>query len=70
LGCRDPAARSQAWLGNHGAEGWHPSQGGAREVRSRQIAITLDTYSHVTAGLHEEAAEQVAALIQTRLAIR
>jgi integrase len=29
------------------------------------IAITLDTYSHVTAGLHEDAAEQVAALFQT-----
>ena len=29
------------------------------------IAITLDTYSHVTAGLHENAAEQVAALFQT-----
>jgi integrase len=29
------------------------------------IAITLDTYSHVTAGLHEEAAEQVAALFRT-----
>lgn len=26
------------------------------------ISITLDTYSHVTAGLHEEAAEMVAAL--------
>jgi integrase len=26
------------------------------------IAITLDTYSHVTAGLHEEAAEDVAAM--------
>jgi integrase len=29
------------------------------------ISITLDTYSHVTAGLHEEAAEQVAALFRT-----
>jgi len=29
------------------------------------IAITLDTYSHVVAGLHEEAAEQVAALFRT-----
>jgi integrase len=28
------------------------------------IGITLDTYSHVTAGLHEEAAEQVAALFR------
>ena len=24
------------------------------------ISITLDTYSHVTAGLHQDAAEQVA----------
>jgi integrase len=29
------------------------------------ISITLDTYSHVTAGLHEDAAEQVAALFRT-----
>jgi integrase len=29
------------------------------------IAITLDIYSHVVAGLHEEAAEQVAALFRT-----
>jgi len=29
------------------------------------IGITLDTYSHVIAGLHEEAAEQVAALFLT-----
>jgi integrase len=29
------------------------------------IAITLDTYSHVLAGLHEDAAEQVAALFRT-----
>jgi integrase len=29
------------------------------------IAITLDTYSHVIAGLHEDAAEQVAALFRT-----
>jgi integrase len=29
------------------------------------IGITLDTYSHVVAGLHEEAAEQVAALFRT-----
>jgi integrase len=29
------------------------------------IAITLDTYSHVVAGLHEEAAEHVAALFRT-----
>ena len=29
------------------------------------IAITLDTYSHVVAGLHEDAAEQVAALFRT-----
>jgi integrase len=28
------------------------------------ISITLDTYSHVVAGLHEEAAEQVAALFR------
>jgi integrase len=28
------------------------------------IGITLDTYSHVVAGLHEDAAEQVAALFQ------
>ena len=28
------------------------------------ISITLDTYSHVTAGLHEDAAEQVAALFR------
>jgi integrase len=26
------------------------------------IGITLDTYSHVTAGLHDDAAERVAAL--------
>ena len=29
------------------------------------IGITLDTYSHVIAGLHEEAAEQVAALFRS-----
>ena len=29
------------------------------------IGITLDTYSHVVAGLHEDAAEQVAALFST-----
>ena len=29
------------------------------------IGITLDTYSHVVAGLHEDAAEQVAALFRT-----
>jgi len=28
------------------------------------IGITLDTYSHVVAGLHEDAAEQVAALFR------
>ena len=34
------------------------------------ISITLDTYSHVVAGLHEDAAEQVAAFSGRRLAIR
>jgi integrase len=29
------------------------------------IGITLDTYSYVVAGLHEDAAEQVAALFRT-----
>jgi integrase len=29
------------------------------------INITLDTYSHVVAGLHEQAAEEVAALFRT-----
>jgi integrase len=29
------------------------------------IGITLDTYSHVVAGLHEDATEQVAALSRT-----
>jgi integrase len=29
------------------------------------IGVTLDTYSHVVAGLHEDAAEQVAALFRT-----
>ena len=29
------------------------------------ICITLDTYSHVVAGLHVDAAEQVAALFRT-----
>ena len=29
------------------------------------IGITLDAYSHVTAGLHENASEQVAALFRT-----
>jgi integrase len=33
------------------------------------IAITLDTYSHVVAGLHEDAAEDVA-VCSGRLAIR
>jgi len=28
------------------------------------IAITLDTYSHVVAGLHENAAQDVAALLR------
>jgi integrase len=34
------------------------------------IGITLDTYSHVVAGLHEDAAEPVAACSASRLAIR
>jgi integrase len=29
------------------------------------IGITLNTYSHVVAGMHEDAAEQVAALFRT-----
>jgi integrase len=42
---------------------------GRRESAERlghaNIGITLDTYSHVVAGLHEDAAEQVAALFRT-----
>ena len=34
------------------------------------ISITLDTYSHVTAGLHGDAAERVAGLVLRALAIR
>jgi integrase len=47
---------------------------GRRESAERlghaNIGITLDTYSHVVAGLHEDAAEQVAALFRTPVAIR
>jgi hypothetical protein len=34
------------------------------------IGITLNTYSHVAAGLHEDAAEQVAALFQAPVSNR
>ena len=40
-------------------EGIHPK---VVMERHANIAITLDTYSHVTAGLHEEASEDVAAM--------
>jgi integrase len=61
----DPAARSQTWLGTLALQaGIHPKVVMER-LGHANIAITLDTYSHVTAGLHEDAAEQVAALFQT-----
>jgi integrase len=42
-------------------KGIHPKVVSERLGHSN-INITLDTYSHVTGGLHEEAAEEVAAM--------
>jgi integrase len=44
------------------AAGIHPKVGQER-LGHANISITLDRYSHATASLHAEAAEQVAALI-------
>lgn len=45
---------------------WHSRPACIQVVQERlghaNIGITLDTYSHVTAGLHDDAAERVAAL--------
>ncbi len=45
-----------------GSAGVHPKVVQER-LGHANISITLDTYSHVTASLHTEAAEQVAAMI-------
>ena len=59
----DPVARFAARLGDTGASaGVHPKVVQER-LGHANISITLDTYSHVTASLHTEAAEQVAAMI-------
>ena len=55
-------ARPTPRLGNSGATGRHSSQGCAGAARHANVGITLDIYSHATKGLHEDAAEQVAAL--------
>jgi hypothetical protein len=59
----DPAPRSAARLGHarYQFESRRSSEGGAGTLRAN-IGITLDTHSHVTAGLQADAAEQVAAL--------
>jgi integrase len=44
------------------AAGEHPKVVQER-LGHANISITLDTYSHVTASLHRQAAERVAALI-------
>lgn len=44
------------------ASGLHPKVVQER-LGHATIAVTLDVYSHVTAGLHSDAAEQVAGLI-------
>ena len=51
-------------MGNPGPTGRYPCEGGSERLGHANIAITLDTYSHVVAGLHEDAAEQVAALFR------
>jgi integrase len=40
-----------------------PAKVVSERLGHKSIAITLDTYSHVTPGMQEEAASQVAALI-------
>jgi integrase len=63
-GCGGPAARHASQLG-HARVGRRAAS--ERLVQERlghaNISITMDTYSHVTASLHSQAAEQVAALI-------
>lgn len=52
----------------HGLGHYGPSEGRAPQVRAGAaqactVGITLDVHSHVTACLHSDAAEQVAALV-------
>ena len=51
------------------AAGVHPKVVQER-LGQANIGVTLDTYSHVTAGLHSDAAEKVAGLVSAALAIR
>jgi integrase len=44
---------------------WRASEGVQERLGHANIGITLDTYSHVVAGLHEDAAEQVAAMFRS-----
>jgi integrase len=60
----DPAARPAARMGNARASGGHPPEGRAERLGHANIGITMDTYSHVIAGLHVDAAEQVAAMFR------
>jgi integrase len=50
------------WASMALASGLHPKVVQER-LGHATIAVTLDVYSHVTAGLHSDAAEQVAGLI-------
>jgi hypothetical protein len=52
-------------LGHVGVAGRGASEGGVGTVGHANIGIMLNTYSHVVAGTHEDAAEQVAALFRT-----
>ena len=49
----------KAWLGNPCIAGRRASEGVQERLGHANIGITLDTYSHVVAGLHEDAAEQL-----------
>ena len=60
----DPAARPAARMGHLGPTGVH-----LKVVRERlghaNIGILIDTYLHLIAGMHEDVAEQVAAMFRT-----
>ena len=62
----DPAARRtpQLRLGSPGRQ--RAGEGGQERLGHANIAITLDTYSHVLPALQEDAAAKVAALILGR----
>ena len=52
---QDPAARRPPQLCDRRAGRWRPSQGGQRAPGHANIAITMDTYSHVLPGLDKQA---------------